>query len=188
MPGLVAPHSVGSFFVSRVDTEVDKRLEAIGIRRGARAARQGRRRAGAGRLRQLPPLRRGRRTRCRVQRPLWASTSTKNPDYPELLYVDTLIGPDTVNTLPEPTLEAFDAQGDLARTVDCRRRGRPGNSGGGRRRLASTWTTSPTCLNAKVWPAFADAHEKLLGDARHPSSRPRVSPRARTRRGWGSTN
>jgi transaldolase len=53
-----------------------------------------------------------------VQRPLWASTSTKNPAYDELLYVNTLIGPDTVNTLPLPTLEAFDAHGTLARTVD----------------------------------------------------------------------
>ena len=56
---------------------------------------------------------------AKVQRPLWASTSTKNPDYPDTLYVDTLIGPDTVNTMPEATLEAFEDHGTLARTVDA---------------------------------------------------------------------
>ncbi|MEZ5260033.1 MAG: transaldolase family protein [Ilumatobacteraceae bacterium] len=56
---------------------------------------------------------------ARVQRPLWASTSTKNPDYPDTLYVDELIGPDTVNTLPENTLEAFADHGTLARTIDA---------------------------------------------------------------------
>jgi transaldolase len=55
---------------------------------------------------------------ARVQRPLWASTSTKNPAYPDTLYVDQLIGPDTVNTLPEATLEAFADHGVVARTVD----------------------------------------------------------------------
>jgi transaldolase len=54
-----------------------------------------------------------------VQRPLWASTSTKNPAYPDTLYVDTLIGPDTVNTMPEGTIEAFEDHGTLARTVDA---------------------------------------------------------------------
>jgi transaldolase len=53
-----------------------------------------------------------------VQRPLWASTSTKNPAYPDTLYVDELIGPDTVNTLPDATLEAFDDHGTVARTID----------------------------------------------------------------------
>jgi transaldolase len=56
---------------------------------------------------------------ARVQRPLWASTSTKNAAYVDTLYVDTLIGPDTVNTMPEATLEAFEDQGTLARTVDA---------------------------------------------------------------------
>src|SRR5207302_9235800 len=53
-----------------------------------------------------------------VQRPLWASTSTKNPAYPDTLYVDNLIGPDSVNTLPEATIGAFEDHGTLARTVD----------------------------------------------------------------------
>ncbi len=53
-----------------------------------------------------------------MQRPLWASTSTKNPAYPDLLYVDSLIGPDTVNTMPDATVAAFKDHGTVARTVD----------------------------------------------------------------------
>ena len=55
---------------------------------------------------------------AKVQRPLWASTSTKDPSYPDTLYVDSLIGPNTVNTLPDSTLEAFIDHGTLDRTVD----------------------------------------------------------------------
>ena len=55
---------------------------------------------------------------ARPQRPLWASTSTKNPAYPDTLYVDSLIGPDTVNTLPEATIAAFEDHGTLARSID----------------------------------------------------------------------
>ena len=122
---LSAVHSVASFFVSRVDTEVDRPAGADRHRR--RLALRGRaavaqaqasptrfsanRFAGA-RWEQLAA--RG----ARVQRPLWASTSTKNPDYPDTLYVDSLIGPDTVNTLPEATIAAFEDHGTLARTVD----------------------------------------------------------------------
>lgn len=117
--------SVASFFVSRVDTEVDRRLEAIGsdealALRGQAAVAQARIAyqaftetfAGA---RWEALAARG----ARVQRPLWASTGTKNPDYSDVLYVDALIGPHTVNTLPEATLEAFADHGTLARTVDA---------------------------------------------------------------------
>ena len=55
---------------------------------------------------------------AKVQRPLWASTSTKNPAYPDLAYVDTLIGPDTVNTMPDGTVADFLDHGTVARTVD----------------------------------------------------------------------
>ena len=54
-----------------------------------------------------------------MQRPLWASTSTKNPAYPDTAYVDQLIGPDTVNTMPEETIEAFVDHGTVVRTVDA---------------------------------------------------------------------
>ena len=116
--------SVASFFISRVDLAVDKRLDAIATDdalalRGRAAVAQGvlayqlaRRRFSGPRWNRLAAI------GARVQRPLWASTSTKNPAYPDTLYVDTLIGPDTVNTLPEPTLEAFADHGTLARTVD----------------------------------------------------------------------
>ena len=56
---------------------------------------------------------------AKVQRPLWASTSTKNPAYPDLVYVDSLIGPDTVNTMPDETIAAYLDHGTLARTVDA---------------------------------------------------------------------
>jgi transaldolase len=117
-------HSVASFFVSRVDTEVDRRLEAIGTEdalalRGRAAVAQAKlayqlfREAHTG-----PRWERLADQGARVQRPLWASTSTKNPAYPDTLYVDSLIGPDTVNTLPESTLQAFEDHGTLARMID----------------------------------------------------------------------
>jgi transaldolase len=117
-------HSVASFFVSRVDTEVDRRLnrigtdEALGLRgRAARAQaklayRLFRARFSGPRWQRLADL------GARVQRPLWASTSTKNPADPDTMYVDDLIGPDTVTTLPEVTIAAFTDHGTLARTVD----------------------------------------------------------------------
>lgn len=117
-------HSVASFFVSRVDTEVDKRLEAAGTSaalnlRGRAAVAQAKlayqlfRKAHSGeRWERLA------KQGARLQRPLWASTSTKNPSYPDTLYVDSLIGPDTINTLPESTLGAFADHGTLARTID----------------------------------------------------------------------
>jgi transaldolase len=117
--------SVASFFVSRVDTEVDRRLDAIGT--DAALALRGKAAVAQAQLAYQRFLETFRGPRwealaargARVQRPLWASTSTKNPDYPDILYVDTLIGPDTVNTMPEATLDAFDDHGTLARTVDA---------------------------------------------------------------------
>jgi transaldolase len=117
--------SVASFFISRVDSEVDQRLEAIGsddalALRGKAAVAQGKLAyqlfldAFSG-SRWDTLAARG----ARVQRPLWASTSTKNDSYPDTLYVDELIGPDTVNTLPEATLDAFADHGTVARRVDA---------------------------------------------------------------------
>jgi transaldolase len=123
--GDLAPvHSVASFFVSRVDTEVDRRLEAV----GGEEALALRGRAAVAQAKLAYRLFRDRFTGERwerlaaqgahPQRPLWASTSTKNPAYPDTLYVDGLIGPDTVNTLPEPTIAAFEDHGAVARTID----------------------------------------------------------------------
>jgi transaldolase len=117
--------SVASFFVSRVDTEVDRQLEAIGsvealALRGKTAVAQAQLAYELFRERFSGPRWEALAARgAQVQRPLWASTSTKNPTYPDTLYVDTLIGPDTINTMPEATLEAFDDHGTLARTVDA---------------------------------------------------------------------
>jgi transaldolase / glucose-6-phosphate isomerase len=102
-------HSVASFFVSRVDTEVDKRLEAGGTtelqgRAGlanARAAYQAYKNVFHGE--RFAAL---REAGAPVQRPLWASTGVKNPKYPDVLYVDGLAGPETVNTMPMATLDA----------------------------------------------------------------------------------
>lgn len=121
---LAAIAGVASFFVSRVDAEVDKRLEALGTPealalRGRAAIANAKVAFAAFRdtfsgERWAALEARG----ARVQRPLWASTSTKNPAYPDTLYVDGLIGPDTVNTLPDATLEAFEDHGTIARTID----------------------------------------------------------------------
>jgi transaldolase / glucose-6-phosphate isomerase len=109
-------HSVASFFVSRVDTEVDKRLAATGRedlqgRAGlanARAAYRAFQRVFGGEgFAEL------RAAGCPVQRPLWASTGVKNPAYPETLYVYGLVAPDTVNTMPLPTLQAAAGDGDV---------------------------------------------------------------------------
>lgn len=116
--------SVASFFVSRVDTEVDKRLEAIG---GDALKLQGKAAiANAKMAYQLFQKKfSGERWEAlrahgaRVQRPLWASTSTKNPAYRDVMYVENLIGPDTVNTLPPATIDAFRDHGVVARTVDA---------------------------------------------------------------------
>jgi len=129
-PSAVA--SVASFFVSRVDTEIDRRLEAIaaadpGTAKATRALEL-RGKAAVAQARLAYALFEERFTSdrfaslavrgARVQRPLWASTSTKNPAYPDLLYVDSLVGPDTVNTMPPQTLQAFADHGVVARTVD----------------------------------------------------------------------
>ena len=116
--------SVASFFVSRVDTEVDRRLEALGTEEAL--ALRGKAAVAQAKLayRDFRHVFTGRRWDALVarganlQRPLWASTSTKNPAYSPTLYIDTLIGPDTVNTMPEATLDAFEGSGTLARTVD----------------------------------------------------------------------
>ena len=112
--------SVASFFISRVDTEVDNRLGDSGHELCGKAAIAQGRLAYTNFLNAFSGPRwealaaRG----ARVQRPLWASTGTKNPAYSDVLYVDELIGPDTVNTVPEATLDAFLDHGSRERTID----------------------------------------------------------------------
>jgi len=110
-------HSVASFFVSRVDTEIDKRLEKIGGDSGEGTALALRGQAGVANARlayaayeevfvggsRFEAL---KADGARVQRPLWASTGVKNPDYSDTLYITELVAPNTVNTMPEKTMDA----------------------------------------------------------------------------------
>ncbi|HSH23180.1 MAG TPA: transaldolase [Acidimicrobiales bacterium] len=117
-------HSVASFFVSRVDTEVNRRLEAVGTAealelRGRAAIAQAKLAYQLFRQTFSGPRWEALAARgARLQRPLWASTSTKDPELPDTLYVDSLIGPDTVTTMPVATLDAFIDHGSLGRTAD----------------------------------------------------------------------
>ena len=124
-------HSVASFFVSRVDTEVDKRLEASiaknpGNQQTLKSLEGKAAIANAKLAYKLfqseiasPRWTTLAASGASKQRPLWASTSTKNPAYRDVMYVEQLIGPDTVNTMPPQTVEAFRDHGVVARTVDA---------------------------------------------------------------------
>ena len=119
----VTVHSVASFFVSRVDTETDKRLDAIGTEEAL--ALRGKLAVANAKLayRHYLDAFSGERwdflasKGASKQRCLWASTSTKNPAYRDVLYVEELIGPNTVNTMPQETIEAFQDHGRVAETL-----------------------------------------------------------------------
>ncbi len=124
--------SVASFFVSRVDTEIDKRLDALAATRpaGERARILALRGKAAIANAQLayalfqkefatPRFQALRQHGARVQRPLWASTGVKNPAYRDTVYVEQLVGPDTVNTMPPALIDAFRDHGEVRRTVDA---------------------------------------------------------------------
>ena len=112
--------SVASFFVSRVDSAIDSRLEGrneelmgnAAVANAKLAYRDFKEDFGGERFASL------RANGARVQRPLWASTSTKKPEYSDVMYVDSLIGADTVNTMPEQTLVAFLEHGAVADTLE----------------------------------------------------------------------
>ena len=122
--------SVASFFVSRVDTEVDKRLDAVAKSGSANAkqidALRGKAAIANAKLAyqifqrefSSPRWKKLEANGATVQRVLWASTSTKNPSYRDVMYVEQLIGPHTVNTMPPQTVDAFRDHGEVARTVD----------------------------------------------------------------------
>ena len=124
--------SVASFFISRVDNEVDARLDAIikdadSASRSRLGALKGKAAVANAKLAYAlfqrhfagPRWEKLRAHSARVQRPLWASTSVKNPAYRDVMYVEQLIGPDTVNTMPPATITAFQEHGVAARTVDA---------------------------------------------------------------------
>ena len=119
--------SVASFFVSRIDTLADELLEAR-VQAGESRAQEIMGQVAIANAKvayqhfleffKSERFRKLEAKGARVQRVLWASTSTKNPAYSDVMYVDTLIGPHTVNTLPDDTMDAFRDHGTLAQTVD----------------------------------------------------------------------
>lgn len=132
LPGLADVHGVASFFVSRIDSAVDKRLEAMAqnaAETGDDAERLRELRGGAAIANAKAAYRLFTRTfsgarwerlasqGANLQRPLWASTSTKNPDYSDTMYVEGLIGPNTINTMPLATMDAYRDHGDPHETV-----------------------------------------------------------------------
>ncbi|HVR32783.1 MAG TPA: transaldolase [Acidimicrobiia bacterium] len=115
--------SVASFFVSRVDSEVDARLESIGTERALSLRGKAAIANALAAYDEYLYAFRGARweslaaSGARIQRPLWASTSTKNPDYPDTLYVDSLVAPHTVNTMPIETIDAYQEHGSDRPTI-----------------------------------------------------------------------
>jgi transaldolase len=123
--------SVASFFVSRVDTEVDKRLEALaaaanGPARDRLLALRGKAAIANAKLAyklfrdkfSSPRWEKLRAAGATLQRPLWASTGVKNPAYRDTMYAEQLIGPDTVNTMPPALIDAFRDHGEVRKTAD----------------------------------------------------------------------
>jgi transaldolase len=172
--------SVASFFVSRVDTKVDAALEAVGTEEAL--ALRGRAAVANSRLayRRFLELFRGpafadlAARGAQLQRPLWASTSTKNPAYPDVLYVEELVGPDTVNTLPMATVTAYRDHGQPRNRVaasfdeDEALLGRLGE-------LGIDLAAVTTELQVEGVAAFADAFDKLMAalDGKRAGHRPR---------------
>lgn len=164
--------SVASFFVSRIDTLVDTLLEekiTVGDEDGQLAALKGTAAIDSARLayQAFKEVFHSDRFKAlaekgaKVQRPLWASTSTKNPAYSDVRYVEELIGPDTVNTAPPHTIEAFENHGEAALTLE-------NDLAGAQRRMAALAAVGIDLdavtdeLLKRGVKAFADAFEKLL--------------------------
>jgi transaldolase len=113
--------SVASFFVSRVDTLVDQKLEQLGRMDLSGRAGVANAKIAYAKFKELVATERWRALAARgarVQRPLWASTSTKNPAYRDVVYVEELIGEDTINTMPQVTLDAFREHGAVRETLE----------------------------------------------------------------------
>jgi len=166
--------SVASFFVSRVDTKVDGRLAEIIDRGSVRAERaqrlQGKAAIANARIAYAtyqevfgaPRFQVLKAQGARIQRPLWASTSTKNPSYRDVIYVEELVGPDTVNTMPPQTVKAFLDHGQV----------RPGSLmedvAGAQQTLASlealgiSMAAVTDALEREGVKSFADAYTALL--------------------------
>lgn len=166
-------NSVASFFVSRIDTVVDDQLSALSNQSPAVAAQAN---ALLGRIAvasakvaynvhqkkfQQERFQHLKRLGGRVQRPLWASTSTKNPAYPDTKYIDELIGPDTVNTIPPMALAAFEDHGTAALTLE-KDLDRAKEDMGQLESLGISITKVTDELEEKGVKAFADSYTDLL--------------------------
>jgi transaldolase/glucose-6-phosphate isomerase len=159
--------SVASFFVSRVDTKVDRALDTIGTPE-AKALRGKAAVANARhvyrRFREIfygEPFAALKKKGARVQRPLWASTSTKDPAYSDVLYVEELIGPDTINTTPPSTLNAFRDHGEVRPTLETGQAEAEEALGRLARLGIDLGTVGEELLNEGV-AAFAESYDKLM--------------------------
>ena len=173
-------HSVASFFVSRVDTEVDKRLDELG--RDDLKGLAGLANARAAYRLFLDELKpRMEEIGAPLQRPLWASTGVKDPRYPDTLYVDGLVAPDTVNTMPLETLLAVGDHGEID-GQHRRARRRPRTSRSSREAGHRPARTSPTSCSSRAsrsssrrwsssWPASSPSARRSSRTARGRSTR-----------------
>ena len=162
--------SVASFFVSRVDTEADRRLEELGNQKRSSSASSGSRTRGS----RTSTSRGVRRAALGVprgegrpqQRPLWASTSTKNPAYRDVLYVEELIGPDTVNTMPPETIDAFQDHGEVRGDTVARASARRASCSTSSPRPGVDYDDVVETLEAEGVQKFADSFDELLDGIR----------------------
>lgn len=163
--------SVASFFVSRVDSEVDARLEKIGSEEALRL--RGRAAVANARAAYLEFLRTFSSQRWRslqaaggrVQRPLWASTSAKNPAYSPTLYVDTLVAPCTVNTMPESTIEAYRLEGpDRPQVLNIEQMNEALETLEALAGAGIDLGDVTGVLEGEGVAKFADAHRQMMGD------------------------
>ena len=155
--------SVASFFVSRVDGKADALLPAdsslrgrIAIANAHRAYARYRERFAGERWAAL------RDAGARPQRPLWASTGTKDPAYSDVLYVENLIAPEVINTMPEATLHAFADHGNVGHALSADAAAAEQVLRPGGRRRASTSTPSPAELEREGVRSFCDSYRELL--------------------------
>jgi transaldolase len=165
-------HSVASFFVSRVDTEADKRLEAIGSKealalRGklaianAKLAYEHYQQAFSGERWEFLKGKGASPQRC-----LWASTSTKNPAYRDVMYVEELIGPETVNTMPLETVEAFQDHGEVRGDTVTEKVGRAHKLFAELEKVGVDYNDVTETLELEGVQKFADSFTELLDGVR----------------------
>jgi transaldolase len=190
---LAAIRSVASFFISRVDTEVDARLDRIGTPMAARlkgSAAIANARLAYQAHEQLTASERWQRLArlgASPQRPLWVSTGVKNPAYPDTKYVTELVAPGTVNTMPGPTLEAFADHGQVSGNTIT---GRYHDSRGFLALLAA-WsgpTSSPsTPCSTRRWKRSAAWRMRPRSGSRHSAARPSAPPEPSSPSATGTT-